>query len=268
MAAFEGEKKYLIGGNWKCNGTMASAAKLIADLNAAGPIPDHVEVVVGVPALHVMLTSSLLRKDIQIAAQDCGSVNKDGAYTGELSPGMIKDAGCTWVIVGHSERRGSFGGDYQESSALVAKKARAALDAGLKVMICVGETLAEREQGPAKIEAVVCTDNLGATKGMFTAEEWATSLSVAYEPVWAIGTGKTATPEMAQETHAMIRKWLVAEVGAKAAAAVRIQYGGSMKGANAGALLAQPDIDGGLIGGASLTTDFITGCAANCPRSV
>jgi len=221
---------------------------------------------VGVPALHVMLVSSLLRKDIAVAAQDCGSAGKDGAYTGELSPGMIKDAGCSWVIVGHSERRGAFGGDYQESSALVAKKAQVALAAGLKVMICVGETLAEREQGMAKIEEVVCGDNLGATKGMFTADQWVHNLSIAYEPVWAIGTGKTATPEMAQETHAMIRKWLVGEIGAKAAAEVRIQYGGSMKGANAAGLLSQPDIDGGLIGGASLTADFITGCACNCPK--
>jgi len=265
MAAFTAEapKKYLIGGNWKCNGSMASVTKLISELNACGPIPPHVEVVVGAPALHVMLVSSLLRKDIAVAAQDCGSYGKDGAYTGECSAAMIKDAGCEWVIVGHSERRGSFGGDYAESSAVIAKKTQAAVAAGLKVMLCVGETLEQREAD--KIAEVVCAEQLGACAGMFPPAIWANQIAIAYEPVWAIGTGKTATPEMAQETHAMIRGWLDGEIGPDAARAVRIQYGGSMKGANAAGLLAQPDIDGGLIGGASLTPDFITGCACACP---
>ena len=223
-------------------------------LNEAGPIPAWVEVVVGVPSIHIGMVLGSLRKDVAVAAQDCGASGY-GAFTGELAAPMLADFGVTWVILGHSERR-----EYQkETSALVATKAKAALDAGLSVMVCVGETLEEREAG--KIDAVVLDDHMGALKGKFSDEEWK-RIAIAYEPVWAIGTGKTATPEQAQEVHASIRAWLAANVGEATAKATRIQYGGSMKGANAEGLLKCPDIDGGLIGGASLKAEFITGIAA------
>jgi len=207
-----------------------------------------------VPSVHIGSVLATLRQDIAVAAQDC-SATGDGAYTGELSAGMLADFGVKWVIVGHSERRTN----QKESSALVATKTKAALDAGLSVMVCVGETLEEREAG--KIDAVVLDDHMGALKGKFSDAEWA-KIAIAYEPVWAIGTGKTATPDQAQEVHASIRTWLAANVNEAVAKATRIQYGGSMKGANAEGLLKQPDIDGGLIGGASLKAEFITGIAA------
>jgi triosephosphate isomerase len=251
-------KQYLIGGNWKCNGTKESVAALVATLNGAGPIPAWVEVVCGVPAVHIGTVLATLRQDISVAAQDCSETGF-GAYTGELAAEMLADFGVKWVILGHSERRTN----QKESSALVAKKTKMALDAGLSVMVCVGETLAEREAG--KIDEVVLGDHLGALKGKFTDAEWA-RVAIAYEPVWAIGTGKTATPEQAQEVHASIRKWLLDNVGEKVSKDTRIQYGGSMKGANAAGLLAKPDIDGGLIGGASLKAEFITGIAQNAPE--
>jgi len=251
-------KRYLLGGNWKCNGSKASVAKLVAELNGAGPIPAWVEVVCGVPAIHIGTVLATLRADVAVGAQDC-SATGDGAFTGEHSAAMLKDFGVEWVILGHSERRTN----QKESSALVAAKTKAALAAGLKVMFCVGETLEEREAG--RVDAVVLDDHLAALKGAFSDAEWA-SIAIAYEPVWAIGTGKTASPEQAQEVHASIRAWMEKNVSAAAAKAVRIQYGGSMKGANAAGLLSQTDIDGGLIGGASLKAEFITGIAAAAPE--
>ena len=206
------------------------------------------------PSIHIGSVMGTLRKDIAIAAQDCSATGM-GAYTGELSAAMLADYGVKWVILGHSERRTNQG----ESSALVATKTKQALDAGLSVMVCVGETLEEREAG--RIDAVVLDDHMAALKGKFSEAEWA-RIAIAYEPVWAIGTGKTATPEQAQEVHASIRAWLSTNVSPAIAKATRIQYGGSMKGANAEGLLKCPDIDGGLIGGASLKAEFITGIAA------
>lgn len=249
-AAADGTRAYLIGGNWKCNGTIASAEKLIADFNAAGPIPANAEVVIGAPFIHIPLCLMSLRKDIEIAAQNC-SLTGTGAYTGEISAGQLKEMGVTWVILGHSERREGFG-MAGEDSELVVKKTKAALAEGLKVMLCIGEKKEEREAGTTM---EVCASQLKPAAEMLSKEDWA-NVSIAYEPVWAIGTGLTATPEMAQDTHADIRKWMADNVGEDIAAAVRIQYGGSMKGANAAGLQAQTDIDGGLIGGASLTTDF------------
>jgi len=251
-------KQYLIGGNWKCNGTKESTAALVATLNGAGDIPAWCEVVVGVPSIHIGSVMGTLRKDIAIAAQDCSATGM-GAYTGELSAAMLADYGVKWVILGHSERRTNQG----ESCALVATKTKQALDAGLSVMVCVGETLEEREAG--RIDAVVLDDHMAALKGKFSDSEWA-RIAIAYEPVWAIGTGKTATPEQAQEVHASIRAWLSTNVSPAIAKATRIQYGGSMKGANAAGLLSKPDIDGGLIGGASLKAEFISGIAAVAPK--
>jgi len=249
-AAPDGTRAYLIGGNWKCNGTVASIEKLIADFNGAGPIPANTEVVIGAPFIHIPACLSSLRKDIEVAAQNCGLAGT-GAYTGEVSAGQLKDMGVTWVILGHSERREGFG-MAGEDSALVAKKTKNALGEGLKVMLCIGEKKEEREAGTTM---EVCASQLKPVAEILSKEDWA-NVSIAYEPVWAIGTGLTATPEMAQETHANIRQWVSDNVGADVASAVRIQYGGSMKGANASGLLAQGDIDGGLIGGASLKMDF------------
>lgn len=248
--AAKGTRQYLLGGNWKSNGTIASCEKIISEFNGAGSIPANAEVVIGVPYIHIPIALMQLRSDIEIAAQDC-SLTNTGAYTGEIAPSQLKDMGVTWVILGHSERREGFG-MVGEDSELVAKKTKHALENGLKVMLCIGEKKEEREAGTTMD---VCAEQLKPAAALLSKEDWA-NVSIAYEPVWAIGTGLTATPEMAQETHANIRKWMSDNVSPEVAAAVRIQYGGSMKGANATGLLAQSDIDGGLIGGASLKMDF------------
>mmetsp|Transcript_77510 Transcript_77510/g.224918 ORF Transcript_77510/g.224918 Transcript_77510/m.224918 type:complete len:301 (-) Transcript_77510:82-984(-) len=246
-----GPRKYLIGGNWKSNGSYEENVARIKVFNEAGPIPDNVEVVLCVPYIHIPMVLSQLRDDIEVGAQDCGVNEKDGAYTGEVGAHMLKDIGCTWVIIGHSERREGFGmaGEPEE---LCAKKCKNALNKGLKVMFAIGEKKEERESG---VTMKVCAKQLEPLAKLLEPKDWA-NVAIAYEPVWAIGTGLTATPEMAQETHADIRKWIKENVSEEVAEAIRIQYGGSMKGANAEALLKQPDIDGGLIGGASLQADF------------
>lgn len=169
---------------------------------------------------------------------------KEGAFTGEISGPMLKAIGCTWVIVGHSERRQYFG----ETEETVLKRTKAAIEAGLKVIVCIGEVLAEREAG--QTGAVLKTQFDGGIAGL-SAEEFA-QIVIAYEPVWAIGTGKTATPEMAAEAHRMVRSLVASKFGADAAAAIRILYGGSVKPDNVSSLMAQEDIDGALVGGASL----------------
>lgn len=247
----EGERKYLIGGNWKCNGKLGENTDRIKVFNDAGPIPTSVEVALCVPYLHIPMCLSNLRDDIAVGAQNCGNFTSDGAYTGEIGAHQIKDIGCEWVIIGHSERREGFG-MAGEPSDLCAKKCKIALDSGLKVMFAIGEKKEERESNKTMD---VCAEQLAPLFKEITEAEWA-NVAIAYEPVWAIGTGLTATPEMAQETHANIRKHIADNVSPDVAKAVRIQYGGSMKGANAKDLLAQPDIDGGLIGGASLKADF------------
>ncbi len=186
-----------------------------------------------------------------MGAQNCGVNEKEGAYTGETCASQLLDVGVTWVIIGHSERREGFG-MAGEDDELCAKKLKVALDAGLKVMFAIGEKKEEREAGTTMD---VCAKQLEPAAKLLSEEDWK-NVAIAYEPVWAIGTGLTATPEMAQETHASIREWMATNVSEDVAKAVRIQYGGSMKGANAKDLLAQPDIDGGLIGGASLKADF------------
>jgi len=246
-----GPRKYLIGGNWKSNGTYEENVERIKLFNAAGPIPDNVEVVLCVPYIHIPMVLSQLREDIEVGAQNCGNNTADGAFTGEVGAHMLKDIGCTWVIIGHSERREGFG-MAGEPEALCAEKCKIALDKGLKVMFAIGEKKEERETG---VTMKVCAKQLEPLAKLLAPQDWA-NVAIAYEPVWAIGTGLTATPEMAQETHANIRKWIQDNVSEEVASAIRIQYGGSMKGSNAEELLKQPDIDGGLIGGASLQADF------------
>lgn len=247
----EGERRYLIAGNWKCNGTVADNVALITTFNGAGPIPSSVDAVVCAPFPYIPMLLATLRKDMAIGAQNCGNNDAKGAFTGEVGAFQIKDIGCDWVIIGHSERREGFGMP-GEPVELCAAKTKIAIDSGLNVMFCIGEKKEERESG---ITMEVCAKQLEPLVSALQPEDWA-KVAIAYEPVWAIGTGLTATPEMAQETHANIRSWISDKVSPEVAAAVRIQYGGSMKGANAKELLAMPDIDGGLIGGASLTSDF------------
>ncbi|XP_041986279.1 triosephosphate isomerase [Aricia agestis] len=239
-------RKFVVGGNWKMNGDKKQIDEIVANLKN-GPLDSNVEVVVGVPAIYLAYAKSILPDTIGVAAQNCWKVAK-GAFTGEISPAMIKDVGAGWVILGHSERRTIFG----EKDELVAEKVAHALESGLKVIACIGETLEEREAN--KTEEVVFRQ----TKALLPAigNNWA-NVVLAYEPVWAIGTGKTATPQQAQDVHASLRKWLAANASADVADSVRIQYGGSVTAANAKELAACPDIDGFLVGGASLKPEFV-----------
>jgi triosephosphate isomerase len=243
-------RRPLVVGNWKMNGDGASNAALLATLKAA-PLGDA-EVSVCVPALFLHDVSQQLQGSaVHWGAQDCSS-HEAGAFTGEISAAMLAEFGCCHVIVGHSERRALHG----ESDALVAAKAAAALAHGLVPIVCVGETLAERDAG--RTEAVVGRQ-LGAAVELLGKR--IDGVVVAYEPVWAIGTGKTASPAEAQAVHAFLRQ-LLGDAGA-AAGSLRILYGGSVKADNAAQLFAEADIDGGLIGGASLkAADFIAICQA------
>ncbi len=237
----------LIAGNWKMNGSLAANAGLLDGIRA-GAAGLSAELAVCVPAPYLaQAQAALAGSGVQWGAQDL-SVHDSGAYTGEVSAAMLGDFGCRYVIVGHSERRSYHG----ESDELVAQKAVRALVSGLTPIVCVGETLAEREQGATDAVVIRQLKPVLAAVGANLA-----NIVIAYEPVWAIGTGKTATPDMAQQVHELIRTTL-AQADASAAAKVRILYGGSMKPDNAAELLAKPDIDGGLIGGASLkATDFL-----------
>lgn len=242
-------RKKLIAGNWKMNGLLSEGHKLAVDvMHAVNEAKPKADVLICPPfTLLSSVCKSSRRSSVMIGAQDCSKFDA-GAHTGDISPVMLKDVGCKYVILGHSERRI----DHKESNTTVRAKATAALHAGLKVIICVGETLKEREAGRALdvVEKQVKTS--------LPSQTTAANTVIAYEPVWAIGTGKTATPEDAEEVHAHIRKVLVQKYGKRLASHIKILYGGSMKPANAAELLAKPDIDGGLIGGASLKAeDFV-----------
>lgn len=241
-------RKILIAGNWKMNGLIGDSASLAKEVAInVKKLKPNAEVLVCPPFTLLTTVKKALRgSKVKLGAQDC-HVEEKGAHTGDISPVMLKDAGCDYVILGHSERRT----DHKESSALIRQKAKAALKAGLKVIICVGETLAEREDG----KAFEVTEKQIRTS--VPSEATAANTVIAYEPVWAIGTGKTATPEDAEAVHAHIRKVLAEKLSKSIANNMRILYGGSMKPANAAELIAKEDIDGGLIGGASLkAADF------------
>lgn len=244
------QRRTLIAGNWKMNGGLAANAHLLEGLSLASLDPvSSPEVLVCVPAVYLAQAEASVKSSrIAIGAQDV-SAHQSGAYTGEISSSMLADFSCQYVIVGHSERRAY----HHESNELVAQKALQALRSSIFPIVCVGETLEQREAG--KTNEVVVTQ-LRAVMDVLDDGALA-RIVVAYEPVWAIGTGKTATPEMAQDVHAVLRATL-AERSEFAATKVRILYGGSMKPDNAKELLAMPDIDGGLIGGASLKAiDFL-----------
>jgi len=237
-------------GNWKLNKTIAEALALVTELkNQLAAVKG---VAVGVAPTYLALPAVAKRLEgspIVTCAQDC-FWEASGAFTGEVSAPLCADAGATWAIVGHSERRQFFG----DTSESVGKKARAALAGGLGVIVCVGESLAERDAN--RTLAVVDEQLAGGLASVEAAH--VPRLVIAYEPVWAIGTGRTATPGQAQEVHAHIRKRLAERYGLTSAETVRIQYGGSVKPSNAEALIAEPDIDGALVGGASLeVADFV-----------
>jgi triosephosphate isomerase len=244
-------RKYLIAGNWKMNLNAAEGATLAEGV--VGLVGTQTDVSVCVcPTFTALEAVSKVVNDsnVQLGAQNM-HFEAGGAYTGEISAEMLRHLFCNFVILGHSERREYFG----ETDAIVNKKTVAALAANLKPIVCIGETLEEREAG--QVNTVIGTQLMGALKGIQA--DAADALVIAYEPVWAIGTGKTATPEMAEEVHAEIRRLLSEHLGEAAAAKIRILYGGSMKPANAAELLAQPNIDGGLIGGASLKANDFAG---------
>jgi triosephosphate isomerase len=236
----------IVVGNWKLHKTISEATALVTELkNSLSTVRD---VEIGVTPVFTALAPVAKRledSNLLLGAQDC-FYETGGAWTGEVSAPMLKDAGCNFAIVGHSERRANFG----DNDSVVARKARAVLDGGLRVIICVGESEAERDGG--KTEERVGTQ-LSAAIADLQAEDL-DRVVVAYEPVWAIGTGRTATPDQAQEVHAFIREQLRSRFG-DAGATIRLQYGGSVKPGNAKALMSQPDIDGALVGGASLKAE-------------
>ena len=243
-------RRPLVVGNWKMHGSRPANTELLAAI--AGARPFGADVAVCVPYVYLTETASQLAgTDIRWGAQDV-SAHAQGAYTGEVSAAMLAECGCRYAIVGHSERRQY----HAESDELVAAKAQAALGKGVTPIVCVGETLEQREAG--QTEAVVKRQLAAVIREL---AHCAAEMVVAYEPVWAIGTGRTATPEQAQHVHALLRAQMQAATGH--AGTLRLLYGGSVKPDNAAALFAQPDIDGGLIGGASLkAADFIAICRA------
>lgn len=243
-------RKKLVVGNWKMHGSRAANAALLSALKEAGPWSADVAVCVPYPYL-AETALALTGQAVLLGAQDC-SAHEQGAYTGEVSSLMLSDLGCRYVIVGHSERRAF----HHESDQLVADKAKAALAHGVTPIVCVGETLAEREAGQTEL---VVKRQLAAV--IHTLTHCIGEIVLAYEPVWAIGTGLTASPEQAQAVHAVLRKQLHAAT--QKSDSMRILYGGSVKPDNAAQLFAQADIDGGLIGGAALkAADFAVICRA------
>ncbi|KAH3960817.1 triosephosphate isomerase [Parastagonospora nodorum] len=238
-------RQFFVGGNFKMNGTIKSIKEILGHLSQAKLDP-NTEVVVAPPALYLLLAREHLRPGLEVAAQNIFD-KPSGAFTGEISADQLKDSGITWTILGHSERRTIL----NEDDAFVASKTKAALDCGLGVILCCGESLEQREANQT-IEVV--TKQLKAVADKV--KDWS-KIVVAYEPIWAIGTGKVATTEQAQEVHKAIREWLQKEVSAEAAEKTRILYGGSVSEKNCNELAKQPDIDGFLVGGASLKPAFV-----------
>ena len=238
-------RKPVIAGNWKMYKLLGEAVETALALKPLVANSTHCDVVIA-PVFTALKTVAdrLEGSNIKVAAQDCAVQNEFGAQTGEVAPVMIRDAGCSHVIIGHSERRQFFG----ETNESVNKKTKAALSAGLAVIVCVGESLSERESGNA--ESVVKSQLFGGLAGLTVSD--LERIIIAYEPVWAIGTGKTATPEQSQELHGFIRRVLAETHGAEAADSMRILYGGSVKPDNIASLMNNEDVDGALVGGASL----------------
>lgn len=244
----------MIAGNWKMNGSSESIKELIAGIKAGMSAVNKAQVVVCPPAVYIpQVSADVSGSKIAVGSQNICDQDK-GAFTGEIAGSMLKDLACHYAIIGHSERRALYG----ESDELIAKRYAAARRNGITPIFCIGETLEQREKG---ITNDVCSKQIDAVIALEGVEALTDGV-IAYEPVWAIGTGKTATPEQAQEVHAFIRD-KIRKLNASVAEGVQILYGGSMNAGNAAELLAQPDIDGGLIGGASLKAeDFLAICKA------
>jgi len=241
-------RRFFVGGNFKLNpSTLEESQSLLDVLNNADLDPDT-EIVIAPPSIYLIPVKAGIRNGISVAAQNC-YFEPSGAFTGETSPTQLANAGIPYVILGHSERRTIF----LESSELVAKKTKAAISAGLSVILCIGETLAEREGGKTK---EVCEAQLKAVVQVLKEEDWS-KIVIAYEPVWAIGTGKVATTAQAQEAHADIRSYIASAISHKVAENIRILYGGSVNGKNCKELAGQQDVDGFLVGGASLKPEFV-----------
>ncbi|KAG6813348.1 hypothetical protein H0H92_011896 [Tricholoma furcatifolium] len=268
-------RQFFVGGNFKMNPlTHGQSVALVEALNAA-QLDSATEVVIAPPSLYLLTLQEKLRKEIKLAAQNA-YFKESGAFTGEIrqvvlyrpfyvrkdlidltSPSQLVNAGIPYVILGHSERRTLF----HETSEIVAQKTRAALDASLKVILCIGETLAQREAGET---AKVCEEQLKAAVAVLKEGDWS-NVVIAYEPVWAIGTGKVATSAQAQEAHADIRSYLAKAISPATAASTRIIYGGSVTAGNCKELSTQPDVDGFLVGGASLKPEFVN--IINCKKN-
>lgn len=241
-------RKKIVAGNWKMNTTVPEGVELAkAVVEKSAQLPENVGLIVAPPFTHLASVASVLKgSKVQLSAQNCADHEK-GAYTGEVSVSMLASVGCQWTILGHSERRQYYG----ETDEKLVEKVKLALAGGLGVILCVGENLDQREAGK---HFDIVTDQIKNVLYNFTADDMK-KIIVAYEPVWAIGTGKTATAEQAEEIHACIRKVLADKFGAQVADDTTILYGGSCKPSNAKELFAQKDIDGGLIGGAALKAD-------------
>nr|VFJ67537.1 MAG: triosephosphate isomerase [Candidatus Kentron sp. FW] len=248
------KRRTLVAGNWKMNGTIDSAKSLVTEIKAGLGQVKNTELAICPPFVYIPTVASIIEgTDIALGAQNLAKEDP-GAFTGEIAAPMLTDIGCTYVIVGHSERRAYYG----ETDSLVAQKFVRAQKEGLIPIVCVGELLEEREAGETEKVVARQLDAVIDAAGVSALE----NSVIAYEPVWAIGTGKTATPDQAQDVHKFIRS-RISDKDASVAEKVRIQYGGSVNAGNATELFAMPDIDGGLIGGASLkSADFLTICAA------
>ncbi|KAJ7621350.1 Triosephosphate isomerase [Roridomyces roridus] len=241
-------RQFFVGGNFKMNPNSVAEKKVLTTLLNQAELDSSVEVVVSPPSLYLIPLKEILRPEIKVAAQNC-YFKDSGAFTGEISPPQLKDAGIPYVILGHSERRTLF----HETSEIVAQKTKAALASGLSVILCIGETLEQRE---SEQTTAVCSAQLQAAVDILSEGDWS-KIVIAYEPVWAIGTGKVATSKQAQDTHADIRAFLTKAVSPAVAAATRIIYGGSVNKGNCVELSKQPDVDGFLVGGASLKPEFV-----------
>jgi len=246
-------RKNIVAGNWKMNTTVPEGVKLAQEVNEAVAAAGNLkcDVIIGVPFTHLTAVKAVIDiNKVGLAAQNCAD-HTSGAYTGEVAAPMVASTGANYVILGHSERRGY----YNETPEILKEKVDLALAAGLKVIFCCGESLEERENGTFK---TVIENEISASLFHLDAQAMA-NIVIAYEPIWAIGTGKTATSDQAQEIHAFIRGLLAKQYGAQVADDTTILYGGSCKPSNAPELFAKPDIDGGLIGGASLKADSFMG---------
>ncbi|MBO5704158.1 MAG: triose-phosphate isomerase [Bacteroidaceae bacterium] len=244
-------RKKIVAGNWKMNKNLQEGVALATELNTIlENNKPNCDVVICTPFIHLAPVAQLINADVlQLGAENCAD-KKSGAYTGEVSAEMVKSTGAQWVILGHSERREY----YNETPEILKEKVDLALANGLKILFCIGESLEERE---ANRQNEVCKAELDGSVFHLTPEQWS-NIVIAYEPIWAIGTGKTATAEQAEEIHAYIRSCVAEKYGNEVAENTSILYGGSCKGSNAPELFSKPNIDGGLIGGASLKAeDFI-----------